>query len=195
MSESPQPVRAGRPRYQRTSGGLVGAMLVTVLAVLGFAAFRAVTSDNEPTPVRAVDYAAVVQAARAEKALLVLAPDRLPLGWKATSATYDGGTSPTWHLGILTDDRDYVGVEEARTDVETLVEKHVDADAERGDDVTVAGVTWQTWTDAGGDYALARTVDGPEGVEQSVLVVGSAPEGDVRDLAGDLVGGTTPANG
>lgn len=188
MSESPQPVRAGGPRYQRTSGGLVGAMLVTVLAVLAFAAFRAVTSDTEPTPVRAVDYATTVTSARAENLLLVLAPDRLPLGWKATSATYTGGTAPTWHLGTLTEDREYVGVEEARTGIEDLVKEHVDADAERGEDVTMAGVTWQSWTDAGGDYALARTLDGPEDVQESVLVVGSAPADEVRDLAGSLTG-------
>jgi hypothetical protein len=188
MSESPQPVRAGGARYQRTSGGLVGAMLVTVLAVLAFAAFRAVTSETEPTPVRAVDYATTVTSARAENRLLVLAPERLPLGWKATSATYAGGTAPTWHLGTLTADGDYVGIEEARAGVEDMVEEHVDVDAERGEDVTVAGETWQSWTDAGGDYALARALDGPEGVPESVLVVGSAPADEVRDLAGSLAG-------
>ena len=38
-------------------------MLVTVLAVFAFVAFRRSLSDNEPTPVRAVDYAASVQGA------------------------------------------------------------------------------------------------------------------------------------
>ena len=66
-------------------------MLVTVLAVVAFAAFRAITRDNEPTPVRAVDYAASVRAATADKKLLVMAPDRLPPGWTATSATYTTG--------------------------------------------------------------------------------------------------------
>jgi hypothetical protein len=170
-------------------------MLVTVLAVLAFAAFRALTSDNEPTPVRTVDYATTVTSARAENRLLVLAPDRLPLGWKATSATYTSGAAPTWHLGTLTEDHDYVGVEEARTGVQDLVEEHVDADAERGEDVTVAGEAWQSWTDAGGDYALARTLDGPEGAQESVLVVGSAPADEVRHLAATLVAGTAASQG
>ena len=78
----------------------------------------------------------------------------------------------------------YVGVEEARASIKDLVEEHVDADAERGKDVTIGGEKWQTWTDAGGDYAVARVVRGPEGAEESVLVVGSAPADQVRRARG-----------
>ena len=186
MSESSEPVSTGGGRYQRSSGGLVGAMLVTISAVIAFAVFRSLTSDNEPTPVRAVDWTAAVQSARADDRLLVLAPDRLPLGWKATSATYTRGVSPTWHLGMLTDDSKYVGVEEARTSIKALVEEHVDTDAQRGKEVTIGAEWWQTWTDAGGDYAVARVVRGPGGDEESVLVVGSAAAAEVRQLAGSL---------
>jgi hypothetical protein len=186
MSESPEPVSGGGARYQRSPGALVGALLVTVVAVLAFVAFRALTSEDEPTPVRAVDYAAVAQGARADDELAVLAPPRLPLGWRATSATYTGGVSPTWHLGMLTDDNKYVGVEEARTSIKTLVEEHVDAAAKQGKEATIAGEKWQTWTDAGGDHAFARVVRGPGGTRESVLVVGSAPADAVRRLAGSL---------
>ena len=117
---------------------------------------------------RAVDYAGggAGCAARTTSSL-VLAPARLPLGWKATSATYTRGVSPTWHLGMLTDDNKYVGVEEARASIKDLVEEHVDEDAQRGKDVTIGGEKWQTWTDAGGDYAVARVVRGPGGAEES----------------------------
>jgi hypothetical protein len=190
MSESPDPTpRASGPgRYQRTSGGLVGAMLVTVLAVLAFVAFRAVTTDKEPTPVRAVDYVSVVSSAREDGRLVVVAPERLPLGWKATSATYDGGASPTWHLGTLTDGGKYVGIEEGRSSIEDLVGEHVDADAERGEDVTIGGETWQTWADTGGDYAVARSlVEDGETVE-SWLVVGTAARDEIHDFAASLEG-------
>jgi hypothetical protein len=110
----------------------------------------------------------------------------LPLGWKATSATYTRGVSPTWHLGTLTNDGKYVGVEEARTSIDALVEEHVDADAQRGKDVTIGSEQWQSWTDAGGDYAVARAVRGPKGAEESVLVVGTAPADQVRAFAGSL---------
>jgi len=193
-SEQPAPPAAGGARYERSFGGLVGAMLVTVLAVVAFAAFRAVTSDKEPIAVRAVEYTTEVARAREDKQLVVLAPERLPLGWKATSATYRGGASATWHLGTLTDDRKYVGVEEARASIKDLVEEHVDTKAERGADVTIGGEAWQTWTDSGGDYAVARTLQGAETVE-SVLVVGTAPEDEIREFAGSLEGPPAPTTG
>lgn len=186
MSESRAPAPSGSPRYPRTSGGLVGAMVVTVLAVLAFAAFRALTRDNEPTPVQTVDYTVMMKAGRADKKLLVVAPDRLPSGWKATSATYSGGTSPTWHLGMLTDKRRYVGLEEARSSIEDLATEHVDADAKRGEDVTINNTQWQTFTDAGGDYAVAQSRKRADGTIDSWLVVGTAPDKEIRDFAGTL---------
>lgn len=170
-------------------------MLVTVLAVVGFAAFRGVTRDNDPTPVRTVEYARLVEVARADKQLLVAAPARLPKGWKATSATYDDGASPTWHLGMLTDHRTYVGVEESRSSIEDLVDEHVDPDAERGKDVTIGGETWQAWTDGGGDYAVARSLPPTGQAIESWLVVGTAPAGEIRDFAGALTYGSEPPTG
>jgi hypothetical protein len=81
-------------------------------------------------------------------------------------------------------------VEESRDGIEDLVEEHVDAGAERGRDVTIAGETWQTWTDTGGDYAVARSVRAGDRAVESVLVVGTAPEAEIRELAGSLEGGT-----
>jgi hypothetical protein len=182
MSES----RPGATRYQRTSGGLVGAMIVTVLFVVGFVALRGFVRDNDSTPVRTVDYQSWVKAGRADGKLAVLVPTPLPKGWKATSSSYDTGAQPAWHLGMLTEDRKYVGVEESRASTRDLVDEHVDPDATRGKDVRIDGVTWQSWRDAGGDHGLVRRLDGPDGTPESVLVVGSAPESQIRDLAGSL---------
>ena len=195
MSESREPASASTPRYPRTSGGLVGAMVVTVIAVLAFVAFRAVTRDNEPTPVATVDYTVSMKAGRAEGKLQVLVPERLLSGWKATSATYDGGTKPAWHLGLLTDRGKYVGIEESEASIEDLAAEHVDADAERGKDVTIGGETWQTFTDAGGDYAVARSLKEGGRTVESWIVVGTAPEQEIRDFAGSLKGGPTPSAG
>ena len=112
-----------------------------------------------------------------------MAPPSLPDGWKATSASYDTGTTPIWHLGMLTDKGKYVGVEEALGGVQDLVEQHVDENAVQGKDVTIGGETYQTWTDAGGDYAVSRTVP-IEGGTESYLVVGTAPHASIRDFAG-----------
>ena len=160
--------------------------MVTVAAVLVFVGFRALTSEKPTTPVRAVDYLEVAAGARAENELRVLAPDRLPVGWRATSATYDRGPSPAWHLGLLTEDSRYVGVEESRSAPEALVEEHVDPDAVEDGPVRIAGQRWQGWRDAGGDYAVVTRIPGPGGAE-TLLVVGSGPRDDVRELAASLL--------
>jgi hypothetical protein len=185
----------GGGRYTRSTGGLLGAMLVTVVAVVGFWGINALKTDHEVTPVPAVDYTAMMRAGRADHKLRVMAPPSLPSGWKATSATYQTGTDPTWHLGTLTDKGKYVGVEEARGGLRDLVDEHVDPDAEQGKDVTIGGETYQTWTDAGGDYAVARTVPLAGTDVESFLVVGSAPESTIRDFAASLEGGSVPEVG
>ena len=192
MSETRSP---GAGRYQRSSGGLVGAMIVIVLGVLAFAGLNALKTDREPTPVRAVDYQAMVRAGRADHKLSLLAPAGLPSGWKATSADYLTGSQPTWHLGVLTDKGDYIGVEEALGGVQDLVDEHVDPDAVQGKDVTIGGETWQTWKDPDGDYVVSRSLRVAGEPYESWLVVGSAPESTIRDFAADLKGSqvTPPA--
>jgi hypothetical protein len=180
---------AGGGRYTRSTGGLLGAMVVTVVAVVGFWGLNALKTDHGSVDQPAVDYAAMVRAGRADHKLLVLAPTSLPPGWKATSADYQTGTTPSWRLGVLTDQGKYVGIEEALGGVKDLVEKNVDANAVQGKDVTIDGQTYQTWTDAGGDYAVSRTVRTAGGVE-SYLVGGSAPAATIRDYVAGLKGGT-----
>jgi hypothetical protein len=182
-------------RYQRSTGGLVGAMLVTVVLVAAFAGLTALKTDHPDTPVRAVDYQTMVKGGRADGKLLVMAPTSLPTGWTATSADYTTGSDPTWHLGVLTDRQKYVGVEEAEGGVDDLVEQHVDADAVQGKDVTIGGRRYQTWTDSDGDYAVSRTVRNQGASEESFLVVGSAPEAEIRHFAASLRGGPSRSAG
>src|SRR5690606_15303657 len=70
----------------------------------------------------------------------------------------------------------------SRADVERMVRTHVDKDAEQGDDVEISdgelAGTWQSWTDAGGDYALTRTYR-----RTTVLVVGTAGEDTIASVA------------
>ena len=53
-------------RYQRSSGGLLGAMVVTVLAVVGVWALTTLKTDHASTPVQTVDYTAMMRAGRAD---------------------------------------------------------------------------------------------------------------------------------
>jgi hypothetical protein len=147
---------------------MVGAMVVIVLVVVAFVLFRDANRDDVQSPVRTVDYTQPAEYARQQAGFELLAPKSLPEGWRATSVRFTPGEEERWHLGLLTDAGDYVGLEQSGSSVDSMLETHVDPEAERGAPVTVAGERWQTWTDAGGDLALARQ-DG----ETTTLVVGN----------------------
>lgn len=180
--------RPGR-RPPQTFGAMTGALVFLVLVVLGWVVFRAVTSDQKPTPVPTVDWAAWVKAGRAEQVLALYAPPTLPSGWRATSVNYAGGSQAQWHLGMLTDRGKYVGIEESRSTTRKLVEQYVDPNAVRGKDVEVGGTTWQTWSDSGGDHALVRSVEVDGQPYEAVLVGGSADQATVERFVGTLEGG------
>ena len=167
-----------------------GALVFLLLLVLLWVGFRALTSDKKPTPVRTVDWSAWVKAGRGEQRLATFAPDRLPTGWRATSVHYVGGNEPQWHLGMLTDRGKYVGIEESLSSTKDLVTQYVDQAAVRGKDVEVGGQTWQSWSDAGGDNALVRSVEAGGRSYESVLVGGSADAATVQRFAGSLTAGT-----
>lgn len=166
---------------QRSVAGMIGAMIVAVVVAGGW--YLLGRPGDATQPIRTVDWSAWVQAGRADEALRLYAPDALPEGWRATSATYQGGNQPRWHLGMLTDNGKYVGLEETYDSARVLVEQYVDENATRGPDVTIAGTTWQSWTDAGGDYALSLDVTVPGGRSEAVLVVGSAPAEEIQAFA------------
>ena len=187
MSTQQAPARGGG--YQRSANGLLGAMVATVLVVVAFVAFRGLTRDNAETAVPSVDWQISLQAARADGKLQAVAPPaRLPSGWKATSVSYLPGADAAWHLGLLTEKQKYVGIYESRDGLGSLVQDHVNGTAIAGKDVTVGGRTWRVYTGSEGDYALGRTVQ-HGGESDAQLVVGSAPEGTIRDFTGSLTGG------
>lgn len=161
MSEQPG-------RYQRSTGGLIGAMLVLLVVLAVFVAFRSLVRDDVEVPVKTVEYARTVEFARSQVEFPLLAPEELPPGWRATSADFvpDPGR---WDLGLLTDEDRYVGLAQSRRSVENMVEAYVDPEAEQGGPVQIAGRRWQTWTDEAGDTALTR-----EDAGVTVLVVSPA---------------------
>lgn len=179
MSES-----SGSPgRYQRTPNGLVGAMIVTVLVVLAFVAWRAINRDDLEIKPEPVDYLGAVREIQST-GVDVVYPAQLPADWICTSANYAPGRSPEWDLGTLTPDDDFVGLQLRDESIEDLVETYVDAEATEGDAATVrtdVGSTWRTFTDDGGDFALAAEVG-----DRSLLVYGSAPRAQVETFAATL---------
>jgi hypothetical protein len=150
---------------------MVGAMIVLILVVAGFVAFRAVNRTELEREVEPVDYAAPARFAQEQADFELLTPRRLPAGWVATSVRFIPGEEQSWHIGLLTDEEEYVGLEQVDRSVADLVRQHVDEDAVAGDDVTIEGATWSSWTDDGGDTALTYA-----GEDVTTLVVGTVPE-------------------
>lgn len=143
-------------RYQRSVGGLLGALVVLVVLVIGYVVVRALFTPREATPVRRVDYARVVPAARQAAHFDLLAPDGLPTGWRATSAGFTSGARQHWHLGVLTDRNRYVGLEQGDRSVGSMVDEYVDPAASHRAPTQVAGRSWATYADPKGDLALVR---------------------------------------
>lgn len=174
----------GQPsRYTRSFGGMTGALIVTVIAVLAFVAWRGLfRTDVDDTPV-AVDWQESVELAQ-QADLDVVHPRELPAGWIATSVDLSAGDDPRWGMGVLTDDGRFVGIRQQDASVDALVELYVDEKAESGEDATVTSEitdTWQTWSDEGGDRGYATEIG-----DEALLVYGSAPAEDIEAYLGLL---------
>lgn len=167
-------------RYQRSTAGLVGAILITLAVIAVFVVFRAVFRDQverEPEP---VDWLASVGYAQ-ESGTEVVYPRSVPVDWTATSVDLDPGDPPAWGLGFLTDDTLFVGLRHEDASLDDLLETYVEEETadlreleEQRLDSEVASA-WQVFEDAGGDRAYAAEVG-----DRVVLVYGSAPAGDLE---------------
>jgi len=178
--------QTGTPgRYQRTTNGLIGSIIVVVLFVIGVVVFRSVFRSDlevEPEPVDYLETVAAVQSADRRPAY----PPALPAGWITTNVEASAvGEEPSFYLAVLTDDGRFIGLRQADESVEDLLEEHVDSDTDdhgRAELESAVARTWEEFTDDGGDRAYAAEVGG-----ENLLVYGSAPEEDLRAFVGLLV--------
>ena len=180
MSEQPG-------RYQRSASGMIGAMLVLLLAIGAFVGFRALNREELEVRPEPVDYLSAVEAAQSGDWQVVY-PETLPEGWTATSI--DASAEQSWGIGFLTGDG-FAGVQQADDSLSSMLRTYVDEDTTSADPVVPGGELagrWLAFEDAGGDLAYASRLDG-----QTVLVYGSAPEADLLELAGSLT--TAPVAG
>ena len=171
-------------RYDRTYGGLIASLLVTVLVVVGYVVLRAVNRDEldvEPQPVEYVDAVAAAQDA----GFVLVYPRQLPEGWIATRLDFVRGERPAWGINLLTDEGKFVGLRQENDDVDDLLATYVDENPNEEGEVTLdspLAATWQSWSDEGGDHAYSTELAG-----DTLLVYGSAPEEDQIELIGLLV--------
>lgn len=149
----------------------MGALLVGVFAV---GKLVTVTPDR---PERQVELADAVAGARAAAKFDVIAPRGLPNGWIANSARFG---PEAWHLGVLTPEDEYIGLEQSTTSAKGIVEDFAPKSRPVGE-ARLAGEVWQVRTEADGDRVYLRDVG-----ETSVLVIGSASRAELERYVSSL---------
>lgn len=176
MSEQPG-------RYQRSPSGMVGALIVTVLVILGFVVFRSCVRTDLQVKPEHVDYRAEVRFAQRNGVQLVY-PATLPHGWYVTNVDYTPTKPPTFGLSLLTASNEYAGFQQSPVTAPVLLAQYVDPNPTAGAPVTLdSGIVrhWDTWTDAGGDTALVA-----QWHHETLMVFGSATQAELETLAGTL---------
>jgi hypothetical protein len=179
-----QPPAAGPARTSRgnpsmadilRSVALLAVALLVVAEVGGW--FR---QDTVVEP-EAVDYQAVSRQAAGEASYPLLVPPTLPDGWQATQARWDA-TAQHWHLGLLTEDDVYVGVEQARSaTVDDLVDTYLEGGEPDGE-IAVGGAPWRVYVDAANERTALLTT----GAGVTTMVLGGRSRAELQTFAEGL---------
>ncbi len=160
---------------------MVGAMVLLLLVMGAFVAFRDLNRTEPEDPIKPVEWQDAASYARQEADFDLVAPRRLPDGWIATSVRFDQAQDDqAWHLGMLTQERRYVGLEQTQDPAVTMVEEFLDPEAERGEDVVIDGRAWQTWSHEDEDALVS------EGSDATALVTGTVSQEELARFAGSL---------
>lgn len=167
----------GSSRGNPSMGDVVRSVAVLgalVVALWGFGQLFVRTPEDTIKP---IDYADTVRSARPAAEFELLAPASLPKGWAATSARF---TPTSWHLGVVTDDDEYVGLEQAKVDAKRLINDFA-KDSKAAGTVTIDGETWELRKSPDGDVTFVRNESG-----LTTLVTGEAPRAEVEAYVSSL---------
>ena len=138
------PEQSQEPPVARRRRGTWVDMLRTMLVVLAFVVLIVLLVPRPgQLPRPKVDVPAAVTGAESQIGFRPVVPAGLPAGWAPTAVeTRNGAGVPVFHIGYLTADGLYAGVDEAAS----ITPEWLDANAAGGKpagDVTIDGVTWQ----------------------------------------------------
>jgi hypothetical protein len=158
-------------------GDIIRTMVVFGALILALYGIGQLFTSTPETVVKAIDYEEVVAQARPAATFPLAAPADLPDGWRATSARFQANG---WHLGVLTDDDDYVGLEQLTASADRAVDRFAEDSKDDGT-AEVAGETWTVRTGPDGRVTYVRNADG-----LTTLVNSSAPRSVVEDYIESL---------
>lgn len=169
-----------RRRLRQTARDMLLSMLVVAAGVL-LLAFP--FGRGAPDPIKVIDPAPVVAAAREELGWPVLAPTGLPATWRATSARLDVAADgeTVLHVGYLSPSTRYIGLEQSATKETAFVRDQTLGGRPVGE-VVIGGTTWQRLESPDGERkSLLRVGDGA-----TYVVTGAAPWTELDALTASL---------
>jgi hypothetical protein len=139
------------------------AMAILVVVALFLAGLAAVKRGDHD-PVREVTYDRELAGAREKAAYDVLAPAGLGEEWRATSVrlTDEGDGKTLWHMGWLSPDDTYVGLEQTDDGRDDLLDQ-LFLDTRPDGTTVIDGQRWERLREVGdedADYVLVRTDGG-----------------------------------
>lgn len=175
---------AERQRGHWSWADIVRSMAVLVIPALLLAGFAALKRGDQD-PVREVSYDQELAGARQQAPYPVLAPVGLGGGWQATSVRLTGvgeGRS-WWHMGWLSPQDIYVGLEQSDDDRSDLLDELFEGTKPDGS-AQISGTSWDRLQETGDDepdQAIVRTVDGV-----TTVVLGSGGYGQLEAFAATL---------
>ncbi|GAA3514626.1 hypothetical protein GCM10022234_06890 [Aeromicrobium panaciterrae] len=158
-------------------GDVLRSVVVLGALVLGLWGFGQLFTNTPETTIKPIDYASTVKSARPAAQFELLAPTTLPKGWVATSARF---TPETWHLGVVTDDEEYIGLEQQKVDAKVLVAAYAKGSKTAGT-ASIGGTSWDVRTGPDGDVTFVRSEAG-----LTTLVTGEASRAEVEAYVSSL---------
>lgn len=167
----------GSSRGNPSMGDVLRSVAVLGALILALWGFGQLFTDTPERAVKPIDYRSTVTSARPAAEFELLAPRTLPDGWVATSARF---TPTTWHLGVLTDEEKYVGLEQQRVSAKKLIEIYAKESKAAGT-VTIEGDVWDVRKGSDGDVTFVRTESG-----LTTLVTGETSRAEVEAYVSSL---------
>lgn len=163
-----------RDRRNPALSDMLRSVLVLGAIVALFVGVTTLMRDDPPEAGTEVEYAEVASEASAAVPYPLLVPADVPEGWRANSARVVPGEPPSWHLGMLTADDDYIGIEQSHAPVKAMIAKHADGTRPDGT-ADIGGQTWQVRTDGDRETTFVRQHGGA-----TTVVTGDAPRDQIE---------------
>lgn len=159
-------------------GDILRSMVVITLIILALWGIgKFFTSGSDEPVVKTVDFAQVVSQARPAAKFELLAPKTLPEGWRATSARF---TPTSWHLGVMTADGEYLGIEQLKVSADLAVDRFTEGSKSAGT-AEVDGLTWSVRKGPKKYWTYVREADG-----MTVLVNGTTSRAELERYISSL---------